>query len=93
MADAGADRDCIDSTRQVTRSGKDDGGGSEAYEDVTNGSPWAFNMIPVVSTTVVKRFNIDPGSYGNFKIVILNDSDISIDTTVEYRTADIPVAS
>ncbi len=68
-------------------------GGGIGDEETTIGSPWAFTITPEESDTVYKRFSVDPGSYGEFKIAVKNESDESLDVSVKYRTADFPVAS
>ena len=69
-----------------------------AYEDplVTGtqvGSPWAFEILPVQNDTVYKPFSVDPTSYDNFKVCVMNESGQELAVSVKYKTADIPVAS
>ena len=63
------------------------------FEDTTNSGAWAFNITPVESNTVYKRFSISPQAYGDFKLAVENQSGQSITVTVKYRTASFPVAS
>jgi len=71
----------------------DDGGGSEEWEETTVGSPWSFTVTPVQNDTVKKRFSVDPGHYGKCKVAVFNDGGQELAVTVEYRTADVPLAS
>ena len=68
-------------------------GGGIADEEPTIGSPWSFTITPVTSDTVYKRFNVDPGSYGDFKIAVKNEGGQELAVSVKYRTATIPAAS
>jgi len=56
-------------------------------------SPWSFTVTPIQNDHVYKRFSIDPGSYGGFKLSMANACGRSLVTTVYYRTATIPAAS
>jgi len=67
--------------------------GGFADEEITVGSPWSFTITPVNGDVVYKRFSVDPGSYGTFKIALANESGHTIATSVKVRTANIPVAS
>ncbi|MCK4625011.1 MAG: hypothetical protein KAV00_06860 [Phycisphaerae bacterium] len=68
-------------------------GGGIADEETTIGSPWSFTITPVQNDTVYKRFSIDPGAYGDFKIAVKNEGGQELAVSVKYRTADIPVAA
>ena len=68
-------------------------GGGIADEEPTIGSPWSFTITPVQNDTVYKRFNVDPGSYGDFKIAVKNEGGQELAVSVKYRTATIPAAS
>jgi hypothetical protein len=67
--------------------------GAGLTEDITNSGARSFVVVPVVSTTVYKRFSIDPAMYGSFVVNIENESDITVTMDVRIRTATIPVAS
>lgn len=69
------------------------GYGGIADEETTTGTPWSFTITPVTNDTVYKRFAVDPASYGDFKIAVLNESGQELAVSVKYRTATIPVAS
>ena len=62
------------------------------YEETTF-SPWSFTVTPIRNDIVYKRFNVDPGSYGSFKLAIKNEGGQELAMTVKYRTATIPVAT
>ena len=68
-------------------------GGGIADEETTIGSPQSFTITPVQNDTVYKRITVDPASYGDFKIAVLNEGGQEIAVSVKYRTATIPVAS
>jgi len=71
-----------------------DGGGMGDEEITANvGSPWSFTLTPVNGNIVYKRFSVDPGSYGTFKIAIANECGQTVATYVKYRTATVPAAS
>ena len=55
--------------------------------------PWSFTVTPGTNYTLYKRFGVDPGSYGEFKIAMFNESGQTLETHVKYRTATIPVAT
>ena len=86
LEDAGA----IDGVVTVYILGTADG---TNYEEYDIGSPYSFAFSPTASDTVYLRFNVDPNSYGTFKIWLLNESGQEIDFTLKFRTATIPVAS
>ena len=65
----------------------------EGAESSAAGSPWAFQMIPEEDVSINKRFSINPADYGDFKLAIKNECGVLLTTTIEYRTASIPVAS
>ena len=67
--------------------------GGMADEVPTAGSPWSFTITPVQNSTVYKRFSVDPGSYGDFKIAVKNEGGQELAVSVKYRTATIPAAS
>lgn len=48
---------------------------------------------PVQNTTRKHRFSISPADFGSCKIHVLNDSGQQLAVTINYRTADIPVAA
>ncbi len=62
-------------------------------EETTIGSPYSFTITPVQNDTVYKRFSVDPGSYGSFKIAVFNECGQELAVSVKYRAATIPVAS
>ena len=68
-------------------------GGGIADEETTIGSPWSFTITPEHDDTTYKRFSVDPGHFGSFKIAILNESGQELAVSVKYRTATVPVAS
>ena len=68
-------------------------GAGVAYEQITQGSPWSFTITPVQGSTVYKRFQVDPGSYGSFVFAMLNECGRTLTTSVKVRTATIPAAS
>ena len=68
-------------------------GGGIADEETTIGSAYSFTITPVQNDTVYKRFSVDPGSYGDFKIAVKNEGGQELAVSVKYRTATIPVAS
>ena len=68
-------------------------GAGLAYEETTIGSPRSFTITPVQNDTVYKRFNVDPGSYGTFRIAVENQSGQELAVSVKYRTATVPAAS
>jgi len=68
-------------------------GGGIADEETTIGSAYSFTITPVQNDTVYKRFSVDPGAYGDFKIAVTNASGQELAVSVKYRTATIPVAS
>ena len=63
------------------------------WENTTTGSPWAFTITPVVSTTIYKVFPIDPSMYAKVKVAIVNTSGIAVTVTIDKNTATVPVAS
>jgi len=63
------------------------------FEETTQGGPWAFAFTPVQNDTVYKRFSVDPGHFGSFKLAIKNEGGQEIAFTLKYRTATIPLAS
>ena len=69
--------------------------GGMADEEITAdvGSPWKFTIMPVASDNVYKRFMVDPGLYGSFKVAIINESGQQLTISVKVRTATIPAAS
>ena len=69
------------------------GDSGDGYEEHDQGNPLSFNVLAVTSEVIYLQFSVDPRDYDNFKIGIENDCGEAIDTTVRYKTADIPVAS
>jgi len=63
------------------------------WEDMTNGSPWAFTVTIVQDTTVAKVFMVDPKTYPKVKIGIKNASGPAVTVTIDVNTATVPVAS
>ena len=67
------------------------------YEEVNSETgasvAWSFSVTPIQNDTVFKRFSIDPGQFGSFKLALWNDSEQEVAVTVKYRTATIPAAS
>ena len=57
------------------------------------GQPMQFVVTPIVSDSVYILRSIDPRDYDNFKIQIMNESGVNLETTVRYKTATVPVAS
>jgi len=78
-----------DVTVKVLRATGDDGGGSEEYEDATNGSPLAFLITPVQNATVRKAFTIDALDIRRFKIAVTNNAGQELAVTVEERTSQL----
>ena len=63
------------------------------HYETTNAAPWAFTITPVRNATIYRRFSIDPGSYGEVKVMIANAAGHTLTAVMTYRTATIPAAS
>ena len=63
------------------------------YETMTAGSPWSFQVLPVSGATVYKRFPVSPSQYSSFKVGISNETNVTVNLTVDVFTATIPAAS
>ena len=57
------------------------------------GNPMRFKMTPVQNDIVYMQFSIDPRDYHLFKISLRNESGQTLTTTVNYKQANVPVAS
>jgi hypothetical protein len=62
------------------------------FEETTF-SPWSFTVTPIRGDHYYKRFSIDPGSYGGFKVTFANACGQTLRITMNYRTATIPLAT
>ena len=71
----------------------------DAYENVLAlagaglGRPMQITLTPIVSLSVYTLLTLDPRDYDDFKICIMNESGVNLVTTVQYKTATVPVAS
>ena len=57
------------------------------------GRPQQFVVTPVQDSNVYVEFEIDPKSGPAPKICVMNESGANLVTTVQYKTATVPVAS
>jgi len=70
------------------------GHSGDAAEEIGGvGSPFAFTVTPVQNDTVHVQFAVDPRYYDDIIIAMENESGQTLTTTVQYKTATIPVAS
>lgn len=63
------------------------------FEDTVNGQPFTFTFVPVQSVNVYIRFRLLGSDFSKIKLALKNDMGQSINFTVKYKYATIPVAS
>ena len=54
---------------------------------------WLLNITAVRNDTVLKKIAISPKHYGSCKISVYNNTNQTLETTLQYRTGTIPKAT